>query len=338
MARLIPALPRFTGHKEEVVGLALEGGLSDDFIVSLPRSPDNATFIVLHPDLGAAVIRICAGAHRWDVDAQSWFDADDVPWACDAAAESLLKSLREALGDAIAGCPVVPMFVFPDGLTGPEHPSLCRSTSAGDLAQRLRDLMEGAVGEWRGGDEWAERLLQVLTPGASPYQRGAIPKAQADWRARQIAAKEASVLPADHPVRKVNDAAILRLTEMCMEDALAGRTASVAGLDLTAADLADPSFLLPAILIAASEDWAPVVASRGGRGGFLIRLSRDPNALLGYRVEGVTPSAALLLFIPVVNLMHKSIANGECILDDAVARFARWLRERDLDGFDLEIA
>src|SRR3546814_14149269 len=117
---------------------------------------------------------------------------------------------------------------------------------------------------------------------------------------------------------------------MCVESALDGRPATVAGLDIRAADIADPAFLLPAILIAAAEEWAPVVASRGGQGGFLVRLTKDKEALLGYRVVGITPSAPLLLFIPVLNPVHRSVTKVECVLDGTVTRFARWLPERHL--------
>src|SRR3546814_806252 len=118
---------------------------------------------------------------------------------------------------------------------------------------------------------------------------------------------------------------------MGVGSALEGRPATVAGRDIRAADIADPAFLLPAILIAAAEDWAPGVASRGGQGGFLVRLAKDKEALLGYRVVSITPSAPLLLFIPVLNLIHRSVTKGECVLDGAVALFARWLRESNLD-------
>src|SRR3546814_12690363 len=98
------------------------------------------------------------------------------------------------------------------------------------------------------------------------------------WRAKRIVETPTASQAPDRHIRPVNDKALLRLTEMCVESALDGRPATVAGLDIRAADIADPAFLLPAILIAAAEEWAPVVASRGGQGGFLVRLTKDKRS------------------------------------------------------------
>jgi len=128
------------------------------------------------------------------------------------------------------------------------------------------------------------------------------------------------------------DKSLVRMIEACVERALGGQGAWVAGVELSAADVAGPRFMLPALLIAAADKWAiPVVASKG-KGGFLIRLSPDPESILGYRVSGIAPSAPLLLFLPIVNLVRRSFSKGECDLNEMIEVFARFLRTNGLDS------
>jgi len=128
------------------------------------------------------------------------------------------------------------------------------------------------------------------------------------------------------------DKSLVRMIEACVERALGGQGAWVAGVELSAADVAGPRFMLPALLIAAADKWAiPVVASKG-KGGFLIRLSPDPESILGYRVSGIDPSAPLLLFLPIVNLVRRSFSKGECDLNEMIEVFARFLRSNGLDS------
>lgn len=125
---------------------------------------------------------------------------------------------------------------------------------------------------------------------------------------------------------------LLRMIERCVERPLDGHDAWVCGVVVDASDIADPNFMLPALLIAAAEKWAiPVVASKG-KGGFLVRLSPDSNAILGYRVSGLDVSSPLLLFLPIVNLIRRSRVGGEFTLDAMVELFARFLKTNDLDS------
>jgi len=138
--------------------------------------------------------------------------------------------------------------------------------------------------------------------------------------------------PASAPNPADPDKSLVRMIEACVERALGGQGAWVAGVELSAADVAGPRFMLPALLIAAADKWAiPVVASKG-KGGFLIRLSPDPESILGYRVSGIDPSAPLLLFLPIVNLVRRSFSKGECDLNEMIEVFARFLRSNGLDS------
>lgn len=125
---------------------------------------------------------------------------------------------------------------------------------------------------------------------------------------------------------------LLRMIEKCVERSLGGQGAWVYGVEVDASDIAGTGFMLPALLIAAAEKWTiPVVASKG-QGGFLVRLSPDSNAILGYRVSGLEVSSPLLVFLPIVNLIRRSRVGGEFSLDGTVEVFARFLRANDLDS------
>jgi len=127
------------------------------------------------------------------------------------------------------------------------------------------------------------------------------------------------------------DKDLLRMIEACVEKALGGKPAFVAGLEVSPGELIGPRFLLPALLVAAAQDWSiPVVAS-GGKGGFFIKLEKDDAAVLGYRVVGVAMSNPLLLCLPLVNLVRRSRRKGQHTLDGAVESFVRFLRRNGLD-------
>lgn len=127
---------------------------------------------------------------------------------------------------------------------------------------------------------------------------------------------------------------VLRLVEACVEKALAGQSAWVAGVEIEARDVVGPNFMLPAILIHAAEEWAIPVVAKKGEGGFTIRLTSDPRAILGYRVVGLDISSPVLFFLPIVNLVRRSFSGGECVLDESVRRFADFL---SLHGLDTDV-
>jgi len=129
---------------------------------------------------------------------------------------------------------------------------------------------------------------------------------------------------------------MVRLAEACVEKALDGRSVWVAGVPIDIKDVASPSFLLPAVLIDAALTWTIPVVARNGNGGFLVRMTPDPKAVLGYRVTGLDASAPLLLFLPFVNIIRRSFANDECILDGTVQRFSDFLSDNGLENGILE--
>lgn len=128
---------------------------------------------------------------------------------------------------------------------------------------------------------------------------------------------------------------IILLLRQAAETVVRGRLIYVAGVAITVNELTSTDFLLPALLVAAAEDWAPVVASREGKGGFLVRLRTNNESILGYKVVALDPSAPLLMLLPVIDRIrrfvrvHKGVE--EITMDDTVNRFRIWLEVHRFD-------
>src|SRR3546814_15071139 len=97
MARLVPALPRFADPADETVGRALESFLDDAFVVIQRRPENGIPLMVLHPDLGVAVIDVLRGAHRWDADAEAWLAADGASLDIGGRRATLEKDAKDVL-------------------------------------------------------------------------------------------------------------------------------------------------------------------------------------------------------------------------------------------------
>ena len=104
----------------------------------------------------------------------------------------------------------------------------------------------------------------------------------------------------------------------------------------------DPSFVcgadafLPVLLVAASDRWAPVVAKAGGISGFDVRMRRDGEALLGFRVVNVLASSPFTLFTPIAAVLRESMQVEEMVLDENIEIFHRWVMKYRLDDVELE--
>ena len=117
------------------------------------------------------------------------------------------------------------------------------------------------------------------------------------------------------------------------------------GQVISAYDLADTTYLLPALVAAAHEDWSLVVGQpRPGRvtkGGFSVTFQPDPTALMGYRVENIRPSAIYMFIGPLVATFKRCREpNGEYNVTDLVDQFARFLEKKGIDAtvvLDIEV-
>lgn len=297
MAKLVrPSEPRFRNQAEEALCAALAFGLPDAFVVCQARSASG--IVCLHPDLGAMALVTIPAEWRLDEASGNWVDQGGNPVD---SPNSLASAAAAALSEACGGIPMTAVAV-----------ALREDASDGVLAAPL-DRIPTAV------------ALAMDKAAHEPLGRAGIVAVTEHL----TSAAQAAV--SQNPPQEI-DRMIVRMIEACVENVLGERRIFVAGVELRSHDVAGPSFMLPAILIAAAEAWAPVVVSRDGEGGFHVRLTPDPQALLGYRVSEVTPSASLLLFLPIVNLVRKSIEGSDCNLDGAVDIFARWLKKNQLDA------
>ncbi len=71
-----------------------------------------------------------------------------------------------------------------------------------------------------------------------------------------------------------------------------------------------------------------------GHPGFVLQMTPDPGALLGYRVDGVSPSTQFLVHGPVVSVIRRFRFDGEYTFEDLVGQFARYLQK---NGFDSSV-
>lgn len=128
----------------------------------------------------------------------------------------------------------------------------------------------------------------------------------------------------------------LAMIEACVSEVVGPEGAMITGLRIPPADLVSPTFFLPAILVTAANSWAMPVAASGDRGGFMVRIRKDPEAILGYKVVDIDAAAPLLLFVPIANSLRNAFQNGDCILDSMVETFAWFLQANGLDEEAIE--
>ncbi len=363
MARIVPAKP----IAWEQAILSLEQGLDDDFVI-LQRGLPSGGILILHPEKGVCAVFVVPGVQTWDADGEEWSGLTPAAY---------IKAVVETLGTLASS--FIPSVVryFPD-TPAPSDPGrrqdiVFRETT-NDLPGVVLKSMTGAP---HVSIDVIDALIDHSTPGASPYLRGQVTEAQQRWRserrvpssptennerphpsgqpevAQPIAAPAMNPPATSAPATPLNRAGpkskhlaedddILMLLRQSAETAIRGLPIYVSGIIISSEELVRPNFLLPALLVAAAEDWGPVVASREGKGGFHLRLRTDPDAILGYDLVALEPSATLLLVLPVVHRIRKAIkwakksdGTGEeeiVGMDDTVHLFGRWLDKHKLNA------
>ena len=132
------------------------------------------------------------------------------------------------------------------------------------------------------------------------------------------------------------------LVERCLSAEFEDRVAIIENVEVAPHDLADPRFLLPAVLAAVHEDLAILhapLAHRGparpavrGKPAFGLHLVVDPGAFLGYRVATVTPAHSIYVLGPVVALARRYRFHQEYLFDDVLGQFGRFLLKHGLDA------
>ena len=133
------------------------------------------------------------------------------------------------------------------------------------------------------------------------------------------------------------------ILERSLESIARNRPIFASGVETNTSFVMANDNLLPAILISASEFWGPVVVKNDGKGGFDIKLKKNPKALLGFEVQDISTSTPLSLLLPITHMFRSCIVEKEIILDDMVETFARWvskynLEDTQIDDIDIKIA
>lgn len=251
-------------------------------------------------------------------------------------------SVFAATGYVVVGHPALGLAAV---VIGEEEAALLAAESLNEVAERAGapyPSMHFAISD-HGSPPW---IVTRSSMGGDILRGMALAAAQRPPLGEEALAKIAvtlAELPSRQDTPEVLDWRIMRTIEACVERALAGRPAFIEGIEINAADVAGPKFLLPAIMVSAARRWTiPVIASEGA-GGFLVRLKRDEGAILGYRVSDIEMSSPLLLFLPIVNLVRATSVGAECVFDTVVKDFEKFLKENKynasgIDELDVRVA
>lgn len=124
------------------------------------------------------------------------------------------------------------------------------------------------------------------------------------------------------------------MARLCIESIVQGKSIYIAGLALSSHDIVHPQMMLPVLLVAASDRWAPVV-KKGNKGGFRLKMKSNQNALFGMEVVDIDPSAPFTFFMPVTNVV-RTMYNGKLFsADRSYEIYERWLKRNNIH-LDLE--
>lgn len=119
-----------------------------------------------------------------------------------------------------------------------------------------------------------------------------------------------------------------RMMAACAETALGEGKAWVAGIRIDADHLVAADFMLGPLLLVASENWTPPFIAAKRQGGFSFTIKRDPAAVVGYRVTGISMSSPLIVMLGLAAVIRSRAGKGGAVLlDDCVLRFAEFVRD-----------
>lgn len=365
MARIIPARPRSSNAAEETALLALERDLDDDYLV-VQGFPKAGHLLIAHPDEGFCALACAEGVQRFDADAEAWTGADPDEAVRDArrslgnetspGAVAGLAFLAETPVSAAKGTPANGVLFLE---TSPQLAALVGASMPGQapgeasMGALIRRVSPGAANYARGWVTDAQATWRANRTGSTPPVATAVasagssshPASLANTTEEAAAAAKPEAPTLEDPTpetvapgsgRKLkelsSDATTVLLLRQVTEQICQNRRITISGMEIQAEEVVDPAFMLPALLVAAAQEWAPVVLRGQGKGGFHLRLRSDdrPICILGYRVAALELSAPLLLILPVVDLLRRAMRPGdegaeELCLDGAVLTFRKWL-------------
>lgn len=369
MARIVPAKPKQPTPEAQALVTVLQGTLPDTHIIFQGIGP-RESLLIMAPDHRALLIQFIAGGQGVDMDAReimtsgSEVDIDRLHGDLKAAVTELglkdvdfmvLLSDADLDGEAIAlgsGMGQGTYVAFDGG-------SDLEMQKGGETIATINGVLqlvaEGSS-EYKPGTITSaqQRWREDLHAGAWSVQSGAENQdasgsdADVEWEtpsAEEIPAAEITrpvALRRRHEKITLNERSPRRVTyteamvTASVRNIAAGAPIFSAGVEIDPSFVGGSDALLPAVLIAAAENWTPVVVKMGGIGGFDIRLRRDAESLLGFRVADVITSSPTVLFMPVAHLFHSTRVQEEFILDDVVGLYYRWVQKYGLENVELE--
>jgi hypothetical protein len=364
MARIVPAKPKATSTAVRDLLVELESLLPDSYII-FQGIADSEALLIMAPDRRALVVLVLEGATGVDLDSREVVGEGLV-----VDLDEIVRVLNADLAEqGMTDADIVLM--MPNGDLPESGLALGTALGKGSLRAVAEGDASGGALQMEPGLETIftiNEVLQLQHHGSSEYIPGTITEKQSIWRsengdqrpeptgaiadqpggrAPSIPAQAVITGPARLPHRPVrltfNEKSGHRVTYLkamltaCVRNIARNRPIFSSGVEVDPSFVAGPDLLLPAVLVAAAESWTPVVVKAGGIGGFDIRLSRDPQALIGFKVSDVLTASPTTLFMPVAHLIHSTLTeDGEFMLDEIVSTYYRWAQKYDLENAELE--
>lgn len=339
MARIVPAKPKLkTAHASQALA-KLQGELSDDAIL-FQNMPDPEWMLMMAPGKLPVFVKPLPDVSSVDLDAQEITTTGGEVEIPDIMASVIEVASRLSLGDVGL---VVLSGVHCSRRSLPRAKGVAEAVVTSDLTEvwQASGVQGSAITA-----EAINAILQVHSPGATAFVPGAITQTQLDWRTSLSA--EQSIPSADAPDEaavvspaqvqtekfRLNDGSPKRVQNLetmvgsILVSLAKGRQILAGGLPVKPEYVANGARLLPVLLIAASEKWSPVVA-KAGTGGFDVRLSRDADALVGFRVADVLASSPYLLYMPLSRVARVTDTGANLDFDRLLGIFDRWLSKYD---------
>jgi hypothetical protein len=131
------------------------------------------------------------------------------------------------------------------------------------------------------------------------------------------------------PVRERSDInlPLTWLVRASIAEATEGKDIFVYGVKVDAKEIASPDYLLPAILVAASQTLNSNPSAKSGRGGFAFHIISDENTVLMFKVSQIEVSSPRMLISSIIDVLRQSERDGEYVLDDLITRFGDFIAD-----------
>jgi hypothetical protein len=335
MARLVPATIQSENEEFSYVLAQLEKIISDDFII-FQNILGNQNVIIGGEGLNWRLVHVVLDTDEQLIENDR---INQLPYVAKGIAEGASSMISQG---------ILPILLLSNaGSTTIAGDITTFSSIEGLTASLVKNEGDTSVND-------VNRVIKVLAKGSSEYVPGTITKAQVAFRKKTYEkSDEAEALgeythddknitsPPKFPVKNevivLNNSSAKRvkhvedLVRSCIINLAGGDKIMSCGVDVNADFVAESDSMLPIVLAAASDKWASVVVQNSGMGGFDIRISRDPEALVGMRVIDVLVSSPFLLFMPIAHAFKQCRENDGFNMDQLIAVFSRWVEKYGLD-------